>query len=123
MSRHPASTATRQTVEAFLDDVAAEISSRCVDRGTTYEDLVSSREGLVRRIECSAVFRMCPKPSVDGVSQDGLKSFSQSVGDHSWDYSYVGGNGNDLLLDKEWRALGLSGQSIGWLGEPWCDCG
>lgn len=121
MARHPESTAAQSTVEAFLDDVAAEIAARCEDRGTDYGSLVERRGALVVRIECAAVYRMCGRAEVGGVPQNGLSSFSQSVGDHRWDYGYVSGNGNDLLLDKEWKSLGLSGQQIGWLGVPWSD--
>lgn len=116
MARHPYSSAPRETVEALLDDVAAEISARCDDRGTTYEELVASREGLVLRIECAAAYRMCSRSSVGGVPQDGLQSFSQTVGDHRWDFGYSSGNGNNMLLNDELKALGLSGQQVGWLG-------
>lgn len=118
IARHPGSTASEETIEALIDDVAAEIAARCMDRGTTYEALVASREGLVRRIECSAAYRMSGRTAVDGIPQEGLSSFSQSVGDHRWDYSYSSGNGKDLLLDDEWKSLGLAGQQIGWLGIP-----
>ena len=118
LTRRPDLATSRETVEAFLEDVEAEISARCEDRGTTYDALVDSREALVRRIECRAALRMCGPNPVDGVSQDGIKSFSQSVGDHRWEYNYVSGNGNSLLLRDEWKSLGLSGQRIGWLGIP-----
>lgn len=117
-ARHPESTAARETVEAFLSDVAAEISARCEDRGTDYDSLAGRRGALVVRIECAAVHRMCGRAEVGGVPQNGLSSFSQTVGDHRWEYGYVSGNGNDLLLDAEWKALGLSGQQMGWL-DPW----
>ena len=65
------------------------------------------------------MYRICGRKAIGGQSQDGLKSFSQTIGDHKWDYEYVGGNGKDLLLNDEWKALGLSGQQIGWLGMPW----
>ena len=116
--RHPGSTASQETIEAFIEDVAAEIAARCDDRGTTYEEVAGKRESLLRRIECAAVFRMCGRTSVGGVEQNGLQSFSQTVGDHTWNYSYPTGNGKDLLLDDEWKALGLAGQQIGWLAVP-----
>ena len=118
-TRYPESTASAETVRARLDDVAAERAARCIARGTTYENLVSKSEPLVRRIECDSVYRMCGRPSVGGVQQNGLSSFSQSVGDHRWEYGYASGNGKNLLLDDEWKALGLSGQQIGWLGVPY----
>lgn len=115
-TRYPGSTAAKSTVEAFLDDVAAEIAARCADRGTTYEALVQSRAGLVRRIECTAVYRICGRTAVDGIDQSGLNSFSQTVGDHKWDYNYSASGGKNLLLNDEWKALGLFGQQVGWLG-------
>lgn len=120
-ARYPDATASRRTVEAFLEDVAAEISARCIDKGMTYAALVESREGLVRRIECTAVYRICGRTAVDGVDQTGLSSFSQTVGDHRWEYGYSSSGGKNLLLNDEWKALGLSGQRIGWLGVPWAD--
>lgn len=104
---------------AFLEDVAAEIAARCEDRGTTYEALVQSRGGLVKRIECAAVFRICGRGEVDGVDQDSLRSFSQTVGDHRWEFAYTSGNGKTLLLNDELKALGLTGQQIGWVGVPY----
>lgn len=118
LDRYPQSAAASKTVCAFLCDVAAEIAARCEDRGTTYDKLVEKRRQLVIRIECAAVNRMCGRAEVGGVPQNGLTSFSQSVGDHRWEYGYSSGNGNDLLLEKEWKALGLSGQQIGWIGVP-----
>ena len=118
IARYPDTTAPRETVEAFLGDIAAEIAARCLDYGTTYADVVESRVGLVRRIECTAVNRICGRAKVDGVSQDGLSSFSQSVGDHKWDYSYASSGGKNLLLNDEWKALGLRGQQVGWLTVP-----
>ena len=118
ITRYPGSTAAQATVEAFLEDVAAEISARCIDRGTTYDALVQSREGLVRRIECTAVYRICGRTAIDGFDQSGLNSFKQTVGDHSWDFDYSSSGGKNLLLNDEWKALGLFGQQIGWLGVP-----
>lgn len=121
--RYPGATAPEETVEAFLDDIAAEISARCIDKGTSYAELVESREGLVRRIECTAVYRICGRTAVDGVDQSGLNSFSQTVGDHKWEYNYSSSGGKNLLLNDEWKALGLAGQRIGWVGVPWADDG
>lgn len=120
-ARYPDSGASQATVEAFLSDVAAEIAARCEDRGTTYEKLVQSREALVRRIECTAVNRICGRPPIDGKSQSGLNSFSHTVGDHKWDFNYSSSGGNTLLLRDEWKALGLFGQQVGWLGVPWTE--
>lgn len=117
-TRYPDSTASQETVDAFLGDVAAEISARCADRGTTYAALVESREGLVRRIECTAVYRTCGRAAVNGVGQSGLNSFSETVGDHRWEYGYSSSGGKNLLLNDEWKALGLFGQQVGWLGSP-----
>ena len=122
MLRHPGATAPQATVEALLDDVAAEISARCIDYGTDYETLVEQRGDLVRSIECGAAYRICPRGAVDGVEQTGLSSFSQTVGDHRWEYSYSGGNGNSRLLRSEWSSLGLAGAKMGWLVPNWSVC-
>jgi hypothetical protein len=123
VARHPESKAEQGTVEAFLDDVAAEIAARCESRGTTYEALVAKRGALVRRVECAAVYRLCGRNAFDGVEQNALKSFSQTVGDHKWEIGYASGGGNTLMLDAEWKSLGLSGQQVGWLGIPWAGDG
>lgn len=118
MARHPGSTAPQGTVEALLSDVAAEIAARCVDWGTTYDQLVQSRPALVKRVECTAVYRMCGRATIGEFDQNGLSSFSQSVGDHRWEFSYSSGNGKDTLLESEWELLGLTGQRVGWLAFP-----
>ena len=109
--------APQAAVETALADVAAEIEARCADSGTTYAALVESRRALVVRIECEAAGRLVPRPQVDGLAQDGLGSFSQTVGDHSWNFNYDG-SVNKTLLRDELKALGLAGQKIGYLGEP-----
>ena len=118
MRRHPDSTAPQGTVEAFLEDVEAEIAARCKDRGTTYEALVQDRMRVVMRIECAAVHRICGRAPVNGVQQNGLRSFSQTVGDHKWEINYSSIGGSGLLGKEDWKALGLAGQQIGWIGVP-----
>lgn len=114
--RHPESTASRETVEAFIEDAAAEIDARCEDRGTTYGKLVESRRGVLLAVECDAAYRRCGRPSVGGIPQEAVNSFSQTVGDHKWDYTYQSGGGSTSLLDSDWKRLGLAGMQVGWLG-------
>lgn len=119
-ARHPKATATQQTVEAFISDAAAEIAARCEERGTTYGALAASKGPLVLAVECDAAYRRCGRPSVGGVPQDAVQSFSQTVGDHRWEYSYQSSGGNTALLESDWRRLGLAGQQVGWLGITRC---
>ena len=122
MLQHPESTAPQATVESHLARVAAEISVRCDERGTTYEALVQRKGAdVVGGIECDVAYRRCGRPTIDGVPQGGVNSFSQTVGDHTQNISWSTGNGNTSVLDSEWRTLGLYGQQIGWLGIPWGD--
>lgn len=113
---YPNSPASEAAVSAWLAAVAGQIGGRCADRGTTYAALAESRRDALVGVECAAAYRRCGR-SVDGMDVNGVQQFSQSVGDHNWSWGFGSGAASgDLVLDSEYRALGLSGQRIGFLG-------
>lgn len=118
VARHPDSKAPESTVAAYIDDAAAEISARCSEMGTDYETVVANRRGVVVEVECSFAYRACGRIPAGDMPQNELRSFSQTVGDHKLEYGFNSGNGNQSVLEAEWRKLGLAGQRIGWLALP-----
>ena len=115
---YPSSSAAQSTVEAWIERAADAIAIRCEKFGTTYDELAQRHETTLKGVECAAAWRRCDM-RVEGIDTSGLESFSQSVGDHSWTYGY-GSSGavSSLVLDNEYKELGLTGQRIGWVGMP-----